>query len=124
KPPLYGDNRSFERAGLAIAVIDAAVHTVITRQVTAPAPFDDTPIGLRRRRTMVEAMQRLEQAVQRDCAGRPASQPELDVIAAAVAVDYLQLRFADAAWRIATPALDAWLAEVKRRPAFADTGPR
>ncbi|MDE2121382.1 MAG: glutathione S-transferase N-terminal domain-containing protein [Betaproteobacteria bacterium] len=123
QPGLVGDTRAMERAGLAIGVIDAAVHTIISRRVTAPAPFDDTPIGLRRRRTMVESMQRLEQLVRRD-APAAAAQPTLDVIASVVAQDYLQLRFADAPWRVATPALDAWLAEVRRRPAFADTVPR
>ena len=123
QPGLFGDTRAMERAGLAIGVIDAAVHTIISRRVTAPASFDDTPIGLRRRRTMVESMQRLEQLVRRD-APAAAAQPTLDVIASVVAQDYLQLRFADAPWRVATPALDAWLAEVRRRPAFADTVPR
>ncbi len=42
------------RAGIA------AVITVITRKVTDPALFDDTPVGLRRRRNMVEGRQRLE----------------------------------------------------------------
>lgn len=124
RPALFGDARSMERAGLAMAVIDAAVHTIITRKVTAPAPFDDTPIGLRRRRTMVEAVRRLEQAVQQHCAGAAAAQPTLDVLAATVATDYLDLRFAHAPWRVDTPALDAWLADVRRRPAFADTTPR
>lgn len=123
QPGLFGDTRAMERAGLAIGVIDAAVHTIISRRITAPALFDDTPIGLRRRRTMVESMQRLEQLVRRDAVAT-ATQPTLDVIASVVAQDYLQLRFADAPWRVATPALDAWLAEVRRRPAFADTVPR
>ena len=123
QPGLVGDTRAMERAGLAIGVIDAAVHTIISRRVTAPAPFDDTPIGLRRRRTMVESMQRLEQLVRRDAAAA-ATQSTVDVIASVVAQDYLQLRFGDAPWRVPTPALDAWLAEVRRRPAFADTVPR
>lgn len=124
RPALYGDSGSFERAGVAIGVIDASVHTMITRKVTAPALFDDTPMGQRRRRGMVEGLQRLERLVQRDCGGVPATRPELDVVAAAVALDYLRLRFPDAPWMPATPVLDAWLADVRQRPAFADTAPR
>ncbi len=39
------------RAGIALGGIEAAVHTIITRKVTAPVLFDETPVGLRRRRT-------------------------------------------------------------------------
>ena len=120
----FGDSRCLQRAGIAIGVIDAAVHTIIGRKTTAPTLFDDTPVGLRRRRAMVEGMQRLEQQVQRDCAGAAAAHAELDVIAGVVALDYLQFRFADAPWRVPTPALDAWVAQLRRRPAFADTVPR
>ena len=124
RPALFGDSRCLQRAGIAIGVIDAAVHTIIGRKTTAPTLFDDTPVGLRRRRAMVEGMQRLEQQVQRDCAGAAAAHAELDVIAGVVALDYLQFRFADAPWRVPTPALDAWVAQLRRRPAFADTVPR
>ena len=51
------------RAGIALGAIEASVHTIITRKVTAPVLFDETPVGLRRRRTMVEGMARLEAAV-------------------------------------------------------------
>ena len=124
RPALFGDSRCLQRAGIAICVIDAAVHTIIGRKTTAPTLFDDTPVGLRRRRAMVEGMQRLEQQVQRDCAGAAAAHAELDVIAGVVVLDYLQFRFADAPWRVPTPALDAWVAQLRRRPAFADTLPR
>ena len=48
------------RAGLAIGAIEASTITIITRKVTAPVLFDETPVGLRRRRSMVEGMLRLE----------------------------------------------------------------
>jgi len=48
------------RAGIALGAIEASVATIITRKVTAPVLFDETPVGLRRRRTMVESVQKLE----------------------------------------------------------------
>jgi glutathione S-transferase len=103
-------------------VIDAGAHTMITRKVSAS--FDQSPIGQRRRRTMIEGLQRLEQAVLRDCAGRPAEAAGLDAIATAVAQDYLRFRFGQEAWLTATPALDAWLAQARLRPSYASTQPR
>ena len=73
------------RAGVALGAIEASVHTIITRKVTAPVLFDETPVGLRRRRSMIEGMERLE-AVAGEMAGRdPAGQPPtLDILCAVV----------------------------------------
>jgi glutathione S-transferase len=70
------------RAGIAIGAIEASTITIITRKVTAPVLFDETPVGLRRRRTMVEGLQRLEALA--DDLALPAGDaaPTLDVIAA------------------------------------------
>jgi len=113
------------RAGIAIGAIEASVHTIITRKVTAPVLFDETPVGLRRRRTMVEGMQRLE-AVAAEMAGKhPAAQaPTLDIICAVVLYDYQQLRYGDQPWLPATPALKALAEAVRARPSFAQTLPR
>ena len=113
------------RAGIAIGAIEASVHTIITRKVTAPVLFDETPVGLRRRRSMVEGMERLE-AVARDMTGSdPAGQvPTLDIVCAVVLFDYQQLRFGDQAWLPATPALKALAEAVRARPSFAQTMPR
>ena len=53
---LLGENpgKASVIAGVAMGVIDAFIHTLITRKVTTPVLFDETPIGLRRRRTMAE----------------------------------------------------------------------
>ena len=61
-PSLLGSDAAgvLSRAGIALGVIDAAVHTIIIRKVTLPVLFDETPVGLRRRRTMAEGMARLE----------------------------------------------------------------
>ena len=113
------------RAGVALGAIDAAVHTIITRKVTAPVLFDETPVGLRRRRTMVEGMQRLEALSAEMAGGDPAAQtPTLDIVCAVVLYDYQQLRFADQAWLPATPGLKALAEAVRARPSFGQTMPR
>lgn len=108
------------RAGIAIGAIEASTITIITRKVTAPALFDETPVGLRRRRSMVEGMERLEAQ-----AGAIASSgtPTLDAIAAVTLYDYQQLRFGDQPWLPATPRLAALAAAWNARPSFARTRP-
>ena len=140
-PSLLGGDAAavLSRAGTALGVIDAAVHTIIIRKVTAPLLFDETPIGLRRRRTMAEGMQRLEALATGgamgaaaggvaggavDGAAGAAGAPTLDAICAVVALDYLRFRFDGQPWLQALPALDALSAWLGQRPAFAQTLPR
>lgn len=108
------------RAGIAMGAIEAAVVTIITRKVTAPVLFDETPVGLRRRRSMVEGMQRLEAQ-----AGAIATTgtPTLDAITAVTLYDYQQLRFAGQPWLPATPRLKAIAEGWNARPSFARTKP-
>jgi glutathione S-transferase len=108
------------RTGIAIGAIEASTITVITRKVTAPVPFDETPIGLRRRRSMVEGLQRLEAQ-----AGAIASNgvPTLDAIAAVTLYDYQQLRFGDKPWLPATPRLKALADALNARASFGRTKP-
>lgn len=108
------------RAGIAIGAIEASVVTIITRKVTAPALFDETPVGLRRRRSMVEGMQRLE--AQADAIARSGT-PTLDVITAVTLFDYQQLRFADQAWLPKTPGLQALAEAWRERDSFRKTLP-
>ncbi len=113
------------RAGIAMGAIEASVHTIITRKVTAPVLFDETPVGLRRRRTMVEGMQRLEaEATEMGGADAARQAPTLDTICAVVLYDYQQLRYGDQPWLPATPALKALAEAVRARPSFAQTLPR
>ena len=124
-PDLLGPDAAgvLSRAGIALGVIDASVHTIITRKVTAPALFDETPVGLRRRRTMAEGMARLEA----DAVRRPlwtAGAPTLAAITAVVAIDYLRFRFVDAAWLPKLPTLDAMTLALRGRPSVAKTMPR
>jgi glutathione S-transferase len=111
------------RAGIAVGAIEASTITIITRKVTAPALFDDTPVGLRRRRTMVEGMQRLEDQADALALPKAGTAPTLDVIAAVTLYDYQQLRFGTAPWLPATPKLAALAAAWGARPSFAKTKP-
>ncbi len=113
------------RAGIALGAIEASVHTIITRKVTAPVLFDETPVGLRRRRTMVEGMQRLEAVAAEMAGSKPAGHaPTLDIVCAVVLYDYQQLRYSDQPWLPATSALKALAEAVRARPSFAQTMPR
>lgn len=118
--PTAGAAGVLSRAGIAMGAIEAAVITIITRKVTAPALFDETPVGLRRRRSMIEGMQRLEEQAG---AITMHGTPTLDVIAAVTLYDYQQLRFADQAWLPATPRLKALAEAWNARPSFAKTKP-
>jgi glutathione S-transferase len=124
-PSLLGQGDDVEgilsRAGAAIGVIEAATITIITRKVTAPTLFDETPVGLRRRRTMAEGMARLE--AQADGFGQNAT-PTLADVAVVTALDYLRFRFPDAGWLPALPKLDALSLKLRVRPSFAQTMPR
>ena len=112
------------RAGVAIGAIEASVHTIITRKVTAPVLFDETPVGLRRRRSMVEGMQRLEAVAAEMSGNDPAHQPPtLDIIAAVVLFDYQHLRYGDQDWLPATPGLARLSQAVRTRPSFSKTAP-
>ena len=116
------------RAGIALGAIDASVHTIITRKVTAPAPFDETPVGLRRRRTMIEGLQRLEAMAATIGGTAPhasasASAPTLDAICAVVLFDYQQFRYGDQPWLPATPGLRALAEAWRERPSFSRTMP-
>lgn len=113
---------TLSRAGVALGVIDAAVHTIIIRKVTAPVLFDETPVGLRRRRTMAEGMERLEAIA----AARPLDAdgvPRLDAVCAVTAIDYLNFRFTDAPWLPPMPALNALSQRLRARDSFGKTMP-
>jgi glutathione S-transferase len=117
------------RAGMAMGPIEASVATIITRKVTAPALFDETPVGLRRRRTMAEGQTRLDAVVPAMLAGKTPAQaaaqaPSLDIITAITFFDYQQLRYAGQAWLPITPALQALAEAFRSRASIAQTVPR
>jgi glutathione S-transferase len=106
------------KAGVAMGAIDAAAAIIITRKAAGPG-FDESPVGLRRRRTVVKALTRLE-------ANPPtlaALTADLSVITTVVALDYMRFRFATATWMPALPRLDALARQAHERPSFASTMP-
>lgn len=106
------------QAGIALGVIDAAVHTLIGRKISGPS-FDESPVGLRRRRSMVEGMKRLETGTR-----EPADEvPGLGSIAAVVALDYVRFRFPDATWMPHLERLDHLRRHLYARPSIKQTAP-
>lgn len=113
------------RAGVALGAIDASVHTIITRKVTAPALFDETPVGLKRRRTMIEGLERIESIIPAIVATHHQTGAlQLDAICAITLFDYQQFRYSDQPWLPTTPALKGFAEQMRGRPAVADTMPR
>jgi glutathione S-transferase len=109
---------AISRAGIAMGVIDAAVHTLIGRKIT-DAGFDGSPVGLRRRRSMVEGLKRLEA----DAPVHVDGTPLVDAITAVVALDYIDFRFPQADWLPALPHLRALAAQLAARPSFQASRP-
>ncbi|MCC4296864.1 glutathione S-transferase N-terminal domain-containing protein [Aurantimonas coralicida] len=110
-------------AGLALGVCDAAVQTLVGRKIVsgdfADTAFDASPIGRKRRRTMVDGLAELGARID----GAPGERLDLATIAAVTALDYVALRFPDADWVPDTPRLKALRAATAGRPAFCDTRP-
>lgn len=109
------------RAGIALGAIEASVHTIISRKVTAPALFDETPVGLRRRRSMAEGLERLE-ARAGEFAG-PQSPLLLDAMCTVTLYDYQQFRYAGQPWLPRTPGLRALALDLRERRSVAETLP-
>jgi glutathione S-transferase len=121
QPSLLGDDPTgtISRAGIAMGVIDAAVHTLIGRKIT-DAGFDESPVGLRRRRTIVQGLSRLEA----DPPTWETGTPDLSVIASVVALDYVRFRFPKVAWLPELPRLSQLAARVSSRASFEVSAPR
>lgn len=120
-PSLLGTNATavVSRAGIAMGVIDAAVHTLIGRKIT-DASFDASPVGLRRRRSMADGIARLETDPPVFAEG---GTPTIDVIATVIALDYLDFRFPAVEWLAPAPALRALAARLRDRPSFEASRP-
>ncbi|MBC6715452.1 glutathione S-transferase N-terminal domain-containing protein [Aurantimonas sp. DM33-3] len=109
-------------AGLALGVCDAAVQTLVGRKIVsgdfADTTFDASPIGRKRRRTMVDGLAELDARID-----APGERLDLATIAAVTALDYVALRFPGADWVPDTPHLAALRSATAERPAFRDTRP-
>lgn len=121
QPSLLGVDRtaSVARAGVAMGVVDAAVHTLVGRKIT-DASFDASPVGLRRRRTIVQGLLRLEA----DPPAYDSGTPDLAAITAVVALDYVRFRFPQAPWMPALPRLERLAAQLAPRASFERSRPR
>lgn len=120
RPSLLGTDADgvLSKAGVAVGAIDAAAAVIIGRK--SDPKFDESPVGLRRRRSVIGAVQRLEA----DPPAYDVGAPDLAVIATVVLVDYLRFRFATAPWLPPLPRLDALAERAHRRPSFSETMPK
>ncbi len=120
-PTLLGTDASavLSKAGVAMGAVDAAAAVIIGRKMT-DASFDESPVGLRRRRSVIQALSELETEPPALSGGIP----DLSVIATVVLVDYVRFRFPGATWVPATPRLDRLVEQLRSRPSFADSAPR
>ena len=121
EPSLLGADptRVLSQAGRAMGVIEAATAIVIGK-LHVDEGFEEAPVGLRRRRSIILGLQ----AAERDIPAYGAGTPDLAVIATVVALDYVRMRFPGASWAPPTPRLDGLSAALADRPAFQATAPR
>ena len=122
EPSLLGPgaelDRIMSRAGLAMGVIEAMANLVTGRMQIDPG-FESCRVGQKRVGTVVEGFRRLEA----DPPAYVGGVPDLAVLTAVVAVDYLALRFPDHPWVPSIPRLDALRDSVSDRPAYTSTKP-
>lgn len=120
QPALIPPERAAEvlrTTGLGQGLVDSAVGIIATRKFHPE--FSTGPLQARR----LEAMRRSVHELDRVLAPVPA-QPDLGDLAAAVALGYLDLRFAaELPWRELSPRLADWYAAIAQRPALRDTRP-
>jgi glutathione S-transferase len=109
---------AISQAGRAMGVIDAMAN-IVTATMQWDPEWGESRVGLRRRRSIVTGFRALEERppVWSDRA------PNVAVITAIVAVDYLRLRFKDAPWVEPIPRLEALRDSLAERPSFAKTLP-
>lgn len=107
-----------QTTGIAFGVLEAAVHTLIGRVIQG-ATFDEAPVGLRRRRTIQDGLQQLENAPP----GYPGGVPNLSVIVTVTAYEYVLLRFGGANWLQEYPALQRLSEHLGDRESFVRTRP-
>ncbi len=111
-------DRLISQAGRAMGVIDAMAN-IITGVMQMDPAWGETRVGLRRRRTIIHGFRGMEA----DLPVYERGTPNVAVITAIVALDYLRLRFKDATWVEPMPGLGTLRASVAQRPTFASTEP-
>lgn len=111
-------DRVVSQAGRAMGVIDAMAN-IVTGIMQMDPNWGETRVGLRRRRSIVTGFRALEA----DPPAYSGGTPDIAVITAVVAVDYLRLRFKDAPWLEPIPRLQATRDALAGRAAFSATEP-
>ncbi|SPO55750.1 Glutathione S-transferase domain [Pseudomonas sp. JV551A1] len=103
--------------GLAFSLLEAFASIIIGRR--SLPDFDTSPVGLRRRRALIEGLTRLNQAPASSTSG----QASLLSIITVVLVDAIRFRFSDADWVPEMANLDALSRELNLRKPFENTKP-
>lgn len=121
QPPLLAANVTADTAGagIALGVVDAAVHTLIGRKTSGGASFDESPVGLRRRRTMIEGLKRIDARMPELSDARPG----LTVFTGVVALDYVRFRFPSAEWMPRLERMESVRERIGTRPSIEETVP-
>lgn len=119
-PALLAGNiaNALQVSGIAFGVLEAAVHSLVGRVICGPA-FDDAPVGLRRRRTILTGLQQLEENPPEYTDGLP----DLSAILAVVTLDYVFFRFAEQSWLKQFPRLNKLKERLSNRASFKETFP-
>lgn len=120
RPSLIGHEATtvLSQAGTAMGAIDAAVAIVSGRRTVNP-DYDKLPVGVRRIRTIVESLKRLNG----DVPAYEGTVPSVAAISAVVALDYIRFRLPNADWMPAVDRLDSLLAATAGRASVAETRP-
>lgn len=104
------------RLGQALGCLDAGTGVITERR------HGDPTTALTRRRA--EALERALEGVARGVEAGRTGDPDLGDLAAAVALDWVDFRFADEIqWRARYPAVAAWLEGLRGRRSFIETQP-
>lgn len=106
------------QTALAFELIEAFASIIIGRR--SLDDFDVSPVGLRRRDTLIDGLERLNRSAPRFDNDRI---PGMVHIVVVVLLDALRFRFGDADWVPQTSRLDALSRQLNQRPSFLATRP-
>lgn len=113
-PKGAGRWRALKLQALGDGMMDAAVGRLLESR--RPSDAARETFIARQKGIVARCLDHLEADV-------PATHPDLGTLTIACALGYLDLRFADDAWRDAHPKLAAWFEKISELPALARTAP-
>jgi len=118
-PPLFpraGGARwlALKQQAIGDGVLEAAIVRRMEQRRAADAAHD--AVVARQQAAIGRALDALERDL-------PQKTPNIGAVAVACALGYLDLRFADDAWREGRPQLAGWFAEIMETPGLARTAP-